>query len=102
MDFYFVRCITPFKNVHLPLAFDESSRDVITFQNRSQHFCFCSQATKDLLLAFSRDFLSGEGILPRHLGYLGLPVSHVQTPLDEFNFAVKSLAVDLKCGIRLV
>lgn len=65
--------------------------------------CFSfSQSTKDLLLAFSRDFLSGEGILPRHLGYLGLPVSHVQTPLEEFNFAVKSLAVDLKCGIRLV
>lgn len=64
--------------------------------------CFFSQTSKDLLLAFSRDFLSGEGILPRHLGYLGLPVSHVQTHLDEFNFAVKSLAVDLKCGIRLV
>ncbi|XP_039984244.1 abnormal spindle-like microcephaly-associated protein isoform X2 [Xiphias gladius] len=67
---------------------------------------FCVDAefkmSKDLLLAFSRDFLSGEGILPRHLGYLGLPVSHVQTPLDEFNFAVKNLAVDLKCGIRLV
>ncbi|CAJ1061171.1 abnormal spindle-like microcephaly-associated protein [Xyrichtys novacula] len=67
---------------------------------------FCQDAefktSKDLLLAFSRDFLSGEGILPRHLGYLGLPVSHIQTPLDEFNFAVKNLAVDLKCGIRLV
>ncbi|XP_074524073.1 abnormal spindle-like microcephaly-associated protein [Halichoeres trimaculatus] len=67
---------------------------------------FCQDAefktSKDLLLAFSRDFLSGEGILPRHLGYLGLPVSHVQTPLDEFNYAVKNLAVDLKCGIRLV
>ncbi|XP_039668150.1 abnormal spindle-like microcephaly-associated protein isoform X2 [Perca fluviatilis] len=67
---------------------------------------FCLDAefktSKDLLLAFSRDFLSGEGILPRHLGYLGLPVSHAQTPLDEFNFAVKNLAVDLKCGIRLV
>ncbi|XP_023195655.1 abnormal spindle-like microcephaly-associated protein homolog [Xiphophorus maculatus] len=67
-------------------------------------FCIDAEfkASKDLLLAFSRDFLSGEGILPRHLAYLGLPVSHVQTPLDEFNFAVKNLAVDLKCGIRLV
>uniref|UniRef100_A0A8C6UT50 Abnormal spindle microtubule assembly n=1 Tax=Neogobius melanostomus TaxID=47308 RepID=A0A8C6UT50_9GOBI len=67
---------------------------------------FCMDAefkmSKDLLLAFSRDFLSGEGILPRHLGYLGLPVSHQQKPLDEFNFAVKNLAVDLKCGVRLV
>ncbi|XP_017585072.1 PREDICTED: abnormal spindle-like microcephaly-associated protein [Corvus brachyrhynchos] len=60
------------------------------------------KASKDLLLAFSRDFLSGEGDLSRHLGYLGLPVSHIQTPLDEFDFAVTNLAVDLQCGIRLV
>ncbi|XP_074076994.1 abnormal spindle-like microcephaly-associated protein [Macrotis lagotis] len=60
------------------------------------------KASKEILLAFSRDFLSGEGDLSRHLGFLGLPVSHMQTPLDEFNFAVTNLAVDLKCGIRLV
>ncbi|NXN86128.1 ASPM protein, partial [Bombycilla garrulus] len=60
------------------------------------------KASKDLLLAFSRDFLSGEGDLSRRLGFLGLPVSHIQTPLDEFDFAVTNLAVDLQCGIRLV
>lgn len=66
------------------------------------YFFIPLQSSKDLLLAFSRDFLSGEGILSRHLSHLGLAVSHVQTPLDEFNFAVKNLAVDLRCGIRLV
>ncbi|KAM4012115.1 abnormal spindle-like microcephaly-associated protein homolog, partial [Anomaloglossus baeobatrachus] len=60
------------------------------------------KASKELLLAFSRDFLSGEGDLSRHLGYLGLTVGHVQTPLDEFDFAVTNLAVDLQCGVRLV
>uniref|UniRef100_A0A8C3PWG6 Abnormal spindle microtubule assembly n=1 Tax=Chrysolophus pictus TaxID=9089 RepID=A0A8C3PWG6_CHRPC len=67
---------------------------------------FCKDAefktSKDILLAISRDFLSGEGDLSRHLGFLGLPVSHIQTPLDEFDFAVTNLAVDLQCGIRLV
>ncbi|NXA34176.1 ASPM protein, partial [Eudromia elegans] len=67
---------------------------------------FCKDAefksSKDVLLAFSRDFLSGEGDLSRHLSFLGLPVSHVQTPLDEFDFAVTNLAVDLQCGVRLV
>uniref|UniRef100_A0A8D2JDB5 Calponin-homology (CH) domain-containing protein n=1 Tax=Varanus komodoensis TaxID=61221 RepID=A0A8D2JDB5_VARKO len=67
---------------------------------------FCKDAkfksSKELLLAFSRDFLSGEGDLSRHLGFLGFPVNHVQTPLDEFDFAVTNLAVDLQCGIRLV
>nr|XP_033772299.1 abnormal spindle-like microcephaly-associated protein [Geotrypetes seraphini] len=67
---------------------------------------FCKDAefktSKEMLLAFSRDFLSGEGDLSRHLGFLGLPVSHAQTPLDEFDFAVTNLAVDLQCGVRLV
>uniref|UniRef100_G1PWD7 Abnormal spindle-like microcephaly-associated protein homolog n=1 Tax=Myotis lucifugus TaxID=59463 RepID=G1PWD7_MYOLU len=60
------------------------------------------KASRDVLLAFSRGFLSGEGDLSRHLSWLGLPVSHVQTPLDEFDFAVTNLAVDLQCGVRLV
>ncbi|XP_030062606.1 LOW QUALITY PROTEIN: abnormal spindle-like microcephaly-associated protein [Microcaecilia unicolor] len=67
---------------------------------------FCKNAvfktSKEMLLAFSRDFLSGEGDLSRHLCFLGLSVSHVQTPLDEFDFAVTNLAVDLQCGVRLV
>ncbi|KAL0609157.1 Abnormal spindle-like microcephaly-associated protein-like protein [Plecturocebus cupreus] len=67
---------------------------------------FCKDAefktSKEILLAFSRDFLSGEGDLSRHLGLLGLPVNHVQTPFDEFDFAVTNLAVDLQCGVRLV
>ncbi|KAM8816330.1 abnormal spindle-like microcephaly-associated protein [Rhynchonycteris naso] len=67
---------------------------------------FCKDAefktSKEILLAFSRDFLSGEGDLSRHLSLLGLPVTHVQTPLDEFDFAVTNLAVDLQCGVRLV
>ncbi|XP_060686162.1 abnormal spindle-like microcephaly-associated protein isoform X2 [Hemiscyllium ocellatum] len=67
---------------------------------------FCKDAefktSKDLLLAFSRDFLSGEGDLSRHLSYFGLTVSHFQTPLHEFNFAITNIAVDLRCGVRLV
>nr|XP_005897280.1 PREDICTED: abnormal spindle-like microcephaly-associated protein isoform X3 [Bos mutus] len=60
------------------------------------------KASKEILLAFSRDFLGGEGDLSRHLSLLGFPVTHVQMPFDEFDFAVKNLAVDLQCGVRLV
>ncbi|GCB61743.1 hypothetical protein scyTo_0007102 [Scyliorhinus torazame] len=67
---------------------------------------FCKDAefktSKDLLLAFSRNFLSGEGDICRHLGYFGLTVGHFQTLLHEFNFAITNIAVDLRCGIRLV
>ncbi|XP_047443910.1 abnormal spindle-like microcephaly-associated protein [Mugil cephalus] len=92
------------KKLLLLVCFLDKAKESRLIEHDPCLFCVDAEfkATKDLLLAFSRDFLSGEGILPRHLGYLGLAVSHVQTPLDEFNFAVKNLAVDLKCGIRLV
>ncbi|KAM4574590.1 abnormal spindle-like microcephaly-associated protein [Fundulus diaphanus] len=92
------------KKLLLLVCFLDKAKESRLIEHDPCLFCVDAEfkATKDLLLAFSRDFLSGEGILPRHLAHLGFPVSHVQTPLDEFNFAVKNLAVDLKCGIRLV
>ncbi|KAL6108354.1 aspm [Pungitius sinensis] len=92
------------KKLLLLVCFLDKAKEARLIEHDPCLFCLDAEfkTSKDLLLAFSRDFLSGEGILPRHLGYMGLPVSHVQRPLDEFNFAVKNLAVDLKCGIRLV
>ncbi|KAJ3599901.1 hypothetical protein NHX12_033855 [Muraenolepis orangiensis] len=92
------------KKLLLFVSFLDKAKESRLIEHDPCLFCMDAEfkTSKDLLLAFSRDFLSGEGILPRHMGYLGLPVSHVQTPLDEFNFGVKNLAVDLKCGIRLV
>ncbi|XP_006822558.1 uncharacterized protein LOC100313557 [Saccoglossus kowalevskii] len=66
---------------------------------------FCKDAefksSRNLLLIFSRDFLSGEGDVTRHLGYLGYTITATQTSLDEFDYAVSNIAVDLRCGIRL-
>ncbi|XP_031725631.1 abnormal spindle-like microcephaly-associated protein [Anarrhichthys ocellatus] len=92
------------KKLLLLVCFLDKAKESRLIEHDPCLFCLDAEfkTSKDLLLAFARDFLSGEGILSRHLGYLGLPVSHVQKPLDEFNFAVKNLAVDLKCGIRLV
>nr|XP_023650446.1 abnormal spindle-like microcephaly-associated protein [Paramormyrops kingsleyae] len=92
------------KKLLLLVCFLDKAKESKIIEHDPCLFCMDAEfkTSKDLLLAFSRDFLSGEGILPRHLGYMGLPVSHVQMPLDEFDFAVKNLAVDLRCGIRLV
>ncbi|NP_001116845.1 abnormal spindle-like microcephaly-associated protein [Danio rerio] len=92
------------KKLILLVCFLDKAKESRLIEHDPCLFCMDAEfkSSKDLLLAFSRDFLSGEGILSRHLSHLGLAVSHVQTPLDEFNFAVKKLAVDLKCGIRLV
>jgi len=66
-------------------------------------FCKDSEfkASRDLLLLFSRDCLHGEGDITKHLGYIGYTVSHVQTTLDEFDFSVSNLALDLRDGLRL-
>ncbi|KAJ8300165.1 hypothetical protein KUTeg_021684 [Tegillarca granosa] len=66
-------------------------------------FCKDSEfkTTKSILIEFSRDYLSGEGDITRHLAYLGYVVSHSQTAMDEFDFAVSNLATDLRDGIRL-
>ncbi|KAM9385755.1 abnormal spindle-like microcephaly-associated protein [Pholidichthys leucotaenia] len=92
------------KKLLLLVCFLDRAKESRLIEHDPCLFCVDAEfkSSKDLLLAFSRDFLSGEGILPRHLSYLGLSVSHIQTPLDEFDFAVKNLAVDLRCGIRLV
>ncbi|XP_061595024.1 abnormal spindle-like microcephaly-associated protein [Cololabis saira] len=92
------------KKLLLLVCFLDKAKESRLIQHDPCLFCVDAEfkASRELLLAFSRDFLSGEGILPRHLAYLGLPVSHVQTPLDEFSFAVHNLAVDLRDGIRLV
>jgi len=57
--------------------------------------------SKDLLVAFSREFLAGEGSILKHLAYFGYEVLHKQTLLDEFDFAVTNVAVDLRDGVRL-
>ena len=59
------------------------------------------QTSREILLRFSRDFLSGEGDLTKHMAYLGYSVSHTQMPIDEYDFAVTNLAVDLRDGMKL-
>ncbi|XP_067661837.1 abnormal spindle-like microcephaly-associated protein homolog [Haliotis asinina] len=59
------------------------------------------KASKDMLIQFSRDYLSGEGDVTKHLAYFGYTVSHAQTAMDEFDYAVTKLGVDLRDGVRL-
>ncbi|KAI8496628.1 hypothetical protein Bbelb_252830 [Branchiostoma belcheri] len=67
---------------------------------------FCINANiksnKELLLSFSREYLSGEGDVTRHLSFLGLTVTHQQTALMEMDYTVHNLATDLRDGLRLI
>ncbi|CAH8437870.1 unnamed protein product [Schistosoma haematobium] len=60
------------------------------------------KSSSSLLLSFAQNFLHGENNLVRHLAYLGAQVTVNQTPLDEYQFTVENLAVDLRDGVRLV
>lgn len=54
-----------------------------------------------LLQTFATWFLSGEGDFVRHLGFIDYTVDVLQSELDEYNYTVTCLAVDLRDGIRL-
>ncbi|XP_076880706.1 abnormal spindle-like microcephaly-associated protein [Brachyhypopomus gauderio] len=92
------------KKLILLVCFLDKAKESRLIEHDPCLFCMDAEfkTSKDVLVAFSRDFLSGEGNLQRHLALLGLAVCHSQTPLAEFSFAVQNLAVDLRCGIRLV
>ena len=59
------------------------------------------KSTKQILVALCRDFLKGEGDFVKHLSQLGLEVSYEQKYIDEYDFQVKDLEVDLRDGVRL-
>ncbi|CAL8472299.1 g11841 [Coccomyxa elongata] len=65
---------------------------------RGQPIKSSSQAVEKFL----RGRMHGEGDVMRHLASLGLRLGYEQDPRTEFDFALGSLAVDLRSGIRLL
>ena len=59
------------------------------------------KSSRDMLQAFSSKYLAGEGDIIKHLLHMGFAVTQTQTALDEYDYAVTNLAVDLRDGLRL-
>ena len=59
------------------------------------------KSSDEILVSLCQDCFSKQSSILRHLAYDGIGVSHVQRPLDEYNFYVENLAVDLKDGVCL-
>lgn len=57
--------------------------------------------SKEILKTFASLVLANYGDIFRMLGRWNYCVSHKQTVIDEFDFAFKNLAVDLRDGVRL-
>ncbi|VDM18166.1 unnamed protein product [Hydatigera taeniaeformis] len=60
------------------------------------------KSSEEVCQNLGRAYLSRETNLARTLAVLGANLSVVQKPLDEFDFTVTNLAVDLRDGLRLV
>lgn len=57
--------------------------------------------TKDILLRFSSSLLGNVGDIQRDLRRIGIVLTHKQTYIDEFDYAFRNLAIDLRDGVRL-
>lgn len=51
------------------------------------------KSSKDVILAFSKGLLQGQGDVVKHLGQIGYSVSFIQSYVFEFDFAVSNLLV---------
>ena len=58
-------------------------------------------STQQLARAFGRDCLAGEGDILPHLERLGVALTFIQTPLDDYDWRVRDFARDLRDGVRL-
>lgn len=59
------------------------------------------KSSREVIVALCRDFLSAEGDIIKHLSRIGLKVSYKQEHVDEIDFTITNLAVDLRDGVRL-
>ncbi|KAG7302798.1 hypothetical protein JYU34_012775 [Plutella xylostella] len=66
---------------------------------------FCRNAickeSREIVIRFTREVIAGIGDITRHLRPLGYVVSHKQSYLDEYKYAVHNIAVDIRDGVRL-
>lgn len=66
---------------------------------------FCRNAickeSREIVLKFTRELIAGIGDITKHLRPLGYVLSHKQSYLDEYKYAVHNIAVDIRDGVRL-
>ncbi|XP_072932118.1 uncharacterized protein asp [Epargyreus clarus] len=66
---------------------------------------FCRNAvckeSREIVIRFTRELIAGIGDITKHLRPIGYVVSHKQSYLDEYKYAVHNIAVDIRDGVRL-
>lgn len=66
---------------------------------------FCRNAvckeSREIIIRYTRELIAGIGDITKHLRPLGYVVSHKQSYLEEYKYAVHNLALDIRDGVRL-
>ncbi|KAG5885781.1 hypothetical protein JTB14_031216 [Gonioctena quinquepunctata] len=112
--------IKKFKSIHAPKYKDEFNKFflkkflvLVYFLDQAKNrkliphdpCLFCKKAlvkeSKELLLRLARETLSAVGDITKFLKFSGYVVTHTQTYIHEFDYAVNNLGVDLRDGVRL-
>jgi len=60
-----------------------------------------ARSSKDFLALLCKDYVHGIGNLSKHLGHIGISVSYTQSHIEELDFSITNMAVDLRDGTRL-
>ena len=89
------RCL--FKPVNLPPFFNSCMSRLLTFMQMSAY-----KSSVSVLHALARLLLPSLGDIVRPLSLMGYTLEHSQHPLEEFEYIVQNLAVDMRDGVRLV
>ncbi|KAH1010441.1 hypothetical protein HUJ05_004736 [Dendroctonus ponderosae] len=59
------------------------------------------KASKQMLIHFARETLAAVGDITKYLRCIGYVVNHSQSYIEEFEYGVQNLGVDLRDGVRL-
>lgn len=59
------------------------------------------KSTRDILIAFSRDYITGVGDITKALRNVGIALEHQQLPIEQYNFTATKLSHDIRDGVRL-
>jgi len=60
-----------------------------------------AKSSKSLLAILCKDYIHGIGNLSKHLALIGISLSYTQSHMEELDFSISNIAMDLRDGTRL-
>ena len=83
------------------IAFLDRLKNENLLQTNPSLFAMNLKSSNEVLILVCRECLAGEGNIIKHLARFGVKLNYVQRPIDNYDFNVTNLAIDLRDGVRL-